>query len=71
MTKKVHLFQRGDRRKKLSANIVDMDDPEIEDIIGQAMYEKLMEDVEMLDNLISPPDIEMIQVTYLGIHTFT
>ena len=58
----VHLFQRGDRRKKVLANIIDIKDPEIEDVIGHELYSKLLEDVEMLDSLIPPPDIDRIQV---------
>lgn len=57
----VHLFQRGDRRKKVTANVIDVKDPEIEDVIGHELYAKLLEDVEMLDSLIPPPDIDRIQ----------
>lgn len=57
----MHLFQRGDRRKKVTANVIDVKDPEIEDVIGHELYAKLLEDVEMLDSLIPPPDIDRIQ----------
>ena len=57
----MHLFQRGDRRKKLSANIINIDDLEIQEIIGEVMYLKLLEDIEMLDGIITPPDIDRIQ----------
>ena len=58
----MHLFVRGDRRKKLTANIVDLDDPELEEVIGETLYLKLLEDIEMLDSLISPPDHDRIMV---------
>lgn len=61
-TSKVHLFQRGDRRKKLAANIVDLDDPVLEEVIGEQLYLKLLEDIETLDALISPPDHDRIRV---------
>ena len=34
-TTMVHLFQRGNRRKKLEANIVGLEDPELVEIIGE------------------------------------
>jgi peptide chain release factor 3 len=60
-TKKVHLFQRGDRRKKVTANVVDLDAPELREEIGEELFEKLLSDIEMLDGLTSPPDIDRIQ----------
>eukprot|EP01038_Epipyxis_sp_PR26KG_P006879 gene6879-9425_t len=60
-SKNVHLFQRGDRRKKISANVVDLNDPELIEIIGEDYYLKLIEDIEMISSLISEPDIDRIQ----------
>lgn len=60
-TKKIHLFQRGDRRKKINANIVSFDDPELLDIIGQELYDKLLEDLDVVNSLIPEPDIKKIQ----------
>ena len=60
-SEKVHLFQRGDRRKKVFANIIDFHDPEVADIIGEELYLKLLEDIEMLDGVISAPDYEKIE----------
>lgn len=60
-SKMVHLFQRGDRRKKLDANVLTLDDPELEEVIGGELYRQLMDDIEVLDSLISPPDIDRIQ----------
>jgi len=56
-TKQVHLFTRGDRRKKIDANVVSLEDPELEEIIGQQLMTKLLEDIEMLDGLIQPADL--------------
>jgi peptide chain release factor 3 len=60
-SKAVHLFQRGDRRKKISATVISIEDPELADIIGHQYVHKLMEDIEMLDSLFSDPNIELIQ----------
>ena len=32
--KNIHLFQRGHRRKKVTANVVSLHDPELLEIIG-------------------------------------
>eukprot|EP00981_Chlorochromonas_danica_P010193 scaffold3054_cov152-Ochromonas_danica.AAC.2 len=53
----VHLFTRGDRRKKLTATIVPLSQPDLPDIIGQSHYDKLMEDIEMLNSVIPEPDL--------------
>ena len=86
----VHLFQRGDRRKKVEANVLSVDDPDLHDVIGQSslphpaplpspspalsysrtaageeLHSQLMEDIEVLDSLIVPPDVDRIQVRSL------
>jgi peptide chain release factor 3 len=48
-SKQVHLFVRGDRRKKIDANIVALDDSSLPEIIGKELFAKLMEDIDMLD----------------------
>lgn len=61
-TMAVHLFQRGDRRKKISASIIDFSNTDLLiEAIGTELYEKLKEDIEMLDMLISQPDMQKIQ----------
>jgi len=57
---KVHLFQRGDRRKKIAANVVDLNDPDLKEIIGESLHAKLLEDIEVLDMLIPEPNQEKI-----------
>ena len=62
-SKCVHLFVRGDRRKKLKATIVSLEQTEeLQEAIGEGFYKKLLEDIEVLDSLISPPDLDRIQV---------
>ena len=59
-TNQVHLFQRGDRRKKIAANVVDLNDPDLKEIIGESLHSKLLEDIEVLDMLIPEPNEEKI-----------
>ena len=62
----VHLFTRGDRRKKLKATIVSIEQAaDLKEAIGENFYNKLLEDIEVLDSLVSPPDMERIQVRLL------
>lgn len=62
-TMQVHLFQRGDRRKKITANVIDYSDKDnLIEVIGQEFYDKLTDDIEMLDTLIPVPDPELIKV---------
>lgn len=60
-SKAVHLFQRGDRRKKVTATVVEASDPELPEIIGQRHFDKLMEDIEVLDSLIPEPDMAKVE----------
>mmetsp|Transcript_5583 Transcript_5583/g.10555 ORF Transcript_5583/g.10555 Transcript_5583/m.10555 type:complete len:588 (+) Transcript_5583:136-1899(+) len=57
----VHLFERGDRTGK-ATNLPTMalDDPDLEKAIGERLYLKLMEDVELLDGIISPLDKDKV-----------
>lgn len=64
ISKQVHLFVRGDRRKKIKASVVDAHDPELEEIIGKTHFAQLMEDIEVLDSLMPEPDIELIAVSF-------
>ena len=58
----MHLFQRGNRRKKVNANIVGLDDPELVEVIGEQLYNQLIEDIEVLDSLISEPNMDNVKV---------
>lgn len=53
-SKTVHLFERGNRKKKVNANILTVDDPVLPEVIGEELFLKLMEDIEVLDALIPP-----------------
>ena len=56
-TNQVHLFQRGDRRKKIAANVVDLNDPDLKDYLktggfiavggtSQEYYQGLAKDIQ-------------------------
>lgn len=38
MKRQVHLFQRGDRRKKIFATVINFDDPELIEAIGEIPF---------------------------------
>jgi peptide subunit release factor RF-3 len=58
---KVHLFERGDRRGKAKdMAVLRLDDPLLEEAIGNELYLKLMEDAELLDDLIEPLDLARV-----------
>ncbi len=59
-TKEVHLFEKGNRRKKIDATTMTLDHPELLEVIGQELYDQLMEDVDMLEGLIPPLDVEAV-----------
>jgi peptide chain release factor 3 len=63
-TRSVHLFQRGDRRKKVFATKLGVDDPTLESIVGTSHYAKLLEDIDMLDVLTPAPNEEKIMVSW-------
>lgn len=64
----VALFERGARGKQAMAiKKMALDDPELEEKLGDAeLYNQLMEDVEVLDELIEPLDMEKV---YKGLQT--
>jgi peptide chain release factor 3 len=61
LSKQIHLFKRGDRRKRLSATIINIEDSEVEEIIGKELYAKLIEDLEILDTIFTPPHLACIK----------
>lgn len=49
-TNTVHLFERADRTAKATdIGQLDLDDPNLPELITEELYEQLIEDVEMLD----------------------
>ena len=60
-TRKIELYRGGDHgQTQVEVREVDIDDPECESIIGRRYYEKLMEDIELLDVAGDAFDIEKI-----------
>ncbi|KAL7529186.1 hypothetical protein ACHAXR_004594 [Thalassiosira sp. AJA248-18] len=62
MTNVVHLFDRGDRKKKAEVEQVPMEDLDTlkERINDEELFEKLLEDQELLQELIAPLDMERV-----------
>jgi peptide chain release factor 3 len=60
-SKIVELFQKGDRgSKKASTSSIHIDDPKAIEILGEAHYNKLIEDIELLDVAHDPIDLELV-----------
>lgn len=59
-TKEVHLFEKGNRRKKIDATTLALEDPELKEVIGQELFDQLMEDVDMLEGLIPPLNADAV-----------
>ena len=60
-SKTVHLFEKGNRRKKIDATEMRLDDPELHDIIGETLHDQLFEDIEMLEGLIPEIDMNLVE----------
>lgn len=57
----VALFERGDRGKIAEVRQIDLDDPSLEEAIGDdTLYAQLLEDMELLDELTQPLDMEKV-----------
>mmetsp|Transcript_5942 Transcript_5942/g.17888 ORF Transcript_5942/g.17888 Transcript_5942/m.17888 type:complete len:595 (-) Transcript_5942:1517-3301(-) len=50
-TKTVHLYERGTRGKAADVMELSLDSPDLVGVIGQELYDQLMEDVEILDTM--------------------
>lgn len=60
-TKTVELFTKGDRgAKKAVTSSLHIDDSSASEILGRANYEKLIEDIELLDVAQDPIDLELV-----------
>jgi peptide chain release factor 3 len=60
-TKLVHLFERGDRKKKAEElACLPVDDERLADLLDEDLYSKLLEDMELLDGLIEPLDMPKV-----------
>lgn len=61
-SKTVHLFAKGNRKKKVDANVLSIDHPDVPELITQTLFDQLKEDIEVLDMLIPEPDLEKIRI---------
>ena len=60
-TKKVELYRGGDHgQSKVDVQEVSLDDPALPEILGQSYFDKLNEDIELLDVAGDPFDLEAI-----------
>ena len=60
-SKTVELFKKGDRgAKKAVTSTISIDDPSAPEMLGQANYDKLIEDIELLDVAHDPIDLELV-----------
>lgn len=59
-SKVVHLFEKGNRRKRIDSTTIALEDPTLGDVIGRDLLTQLIEDVEMLEGLVSPLDGEAV-----------
>ena len=60
-TRLVELYRGGDHgQKQVEVETIALDDPHLPEAIGQSYYDKLLEDVELLDVAGDPFDLDMI-----------
>ncbi len=60
-TRVVELYRGGDHgQKQVEVETIPLDDPRLPQAIGQSYYDKLLEDVELLDVAGDPFDLDMI-----------
>ena len=60
-TRVVELYRGGDHgQKQVEVETIALDDPHLPEAIGQSYYDKLLEDVELLDVAGDPFDLDMI-----------
>ncbi|CAM9703501.1 unnamed protein product, partial [Discosporangium mesarthrocarpum] len=60
-TRQVHLFQRGARTSKArDLEELPLDDPKLKELLPEELYDQLQEDVEMLDGLTEPLDLDRV-----------
>lgn len=60
-SRKVHLFQRSDHGKREAIDTqLDLGDPQIESLLDQELYSQLKEELELIEELGSPLDLEQV-----------
>lgn len=73
ITRKVHLFERGDRRVKTSSTSLDLssDSLLLQSLLGEQLYSTLLRDIELLDTAYNTPDWDKIQVSEAAVAVVT
>lgn len=59
-TRLVHIYERGERGKKATGRTLPIDDTSLEDILGNELYDQLLEDIEILDSMGNEYDEELV-----------
>lgn len=60
-SRKIHLFQRSDHGKREAIDTqLDLGDPQIESLLDQELYSQLKEELELIEELGSPLDLEQV-----------
>ena len=59
--KQVHLFERSDHGKREArSTILDLDDPQLQELLDRDLYEQLQEELEMLEELGGQLDLDWV-----------
>eukprot|EP00899_Mesostigma_viride_P003070 jgi/Mesvir1/12764/Mv22826-RA.1 len=58
-TKEVHLFERGDRTKVATQTVYSLDDPALPGLL-EDLYEQLLEEVEVIEEITPPLDLQEV-----------
>ncbi|KAI0562029.1 Peptide chain release factor RF3 (GTP-binding subunit) Rhodoplastic [Gracilaria domingensis] len=59
-TRLVHLYERARRGKKSLSSTIALDDPSLRSLIGDQLYDQLLEDTEILDEMGNEWDYEAV-----------
>jgi peptide chain release factor 3 len=60
-TRKIHLFRGTDHgQRQGGADVIDLDDPTVGEVLGAAAHAQLLEDIEMLEIAGDPFDLERV-----------
>lgn len=60
-SRKIHLFQRSDHGKREAIDTqIDLGDPQIESLLDQELYFQLKDELELIEELGSPLDLEQV-----------
>ncbi|MBW4422837.1 MAG: peptide chain release factor 3 [Myxacorys californica WJT36-NPBG1] len=63
VTRKIHLFERSEHGRREAVNtVIDLGDPNIEDLLEQDLYYQFKDELEMIEELGSELDLEAVHV---------